>query len=182
MITDKEIKKITVWWHANLVTIYWPKNIIRLFCQSCVWRSKTTLPQSFWKGFEPLKTLFNRPGVAGAVLQTPPSLIDSFIHSLSDPLWKYLQKIITPKPFELGTWNFDTMFTIPYVSCVTCHVLCVTCHVSRVTCKNWKCFRKVLELADCHPHCGMCHVSCVMYHVSCVMCHVSCVTCHMWKK
>ena len=29
--------------------------------------------------------LVNRAGVAGAVLQSPPSLIDSFIHSLSHP-------------------------------------------------------------------------------------------------
>ena len=39
------------------------------------------------------------------------------------------------------------MFTIPYVSCVMCHVSRVTCHVSRVTC-----------------------------HVSHVTCHMSCVT------
>ena len=26
------------------------------------------------------------------------------------------------------------MFTIPYVTCVTCHMSRVTCHVSRVTC------------------------------------------------
>ena len=43
--------------------------------------------------------IINRPGVAGAVLQTPPSFIDS----VRNTLWKYLQNIITPKPFELGT-------------------------------------------------------------------------------
>ena len=36
----------------------------------------------------------NRPGVAGAVLQSPPSLIDSLSHGL----WKYLQGTVNPKP------------------------------------------------------------------------------------
>ena len=47
--------------------------------------------------------MFNRPGVAGGVLQTPPSFIDSFIQRVSDPFPHNLQNIITPKPFELGT-------------------------------------------------------------------------------
>ena len=29
--------------------------------------------------------VFNRPGVAGAVLQSPPSFIESLINSLTDP-------------------------------------------------------------------------------------------------
>ena len=44
------------------------------------------------------------------------------------------------------------MFTIPYVSCVTCHVSNVMCHMSHVTC-----------------------------HMSHVMCHMSHVRCHMSK-
>ena len=40
----------------------------------------------------------------------------------------------TPKLLELGTHNFDTMFTIPYVSYVTYHMSRVRCHVSRVRC------------------------------------------------
>ena len=59
--------------------------------------------------------IINRPGVAGAVLQTPSWLIKS----VTDPLWKYLQTMLTSKPLELGTWNFYTRFTIPCVSCVT---------------------------------------------------------------
>ena len=102
--------------------------------------------------FKDFKRIINRPGVAGAVLQTPPSLIDSSIH----PLWKYLQTIITSKPLELGTWNVDTMFTIPYVS----HMSRVMCHVSHVTC----------------------HVSHVTCHMSCVTCHVSHVTKKNLKK
>ena len=34
--------------------------------------------------------VFNRPGEAGAVVKTPPSLINSFIKTLTDDLWKYL--------------------------------------------------------------------------------------------
>ena len=42
--------------------------------------------------------LINRPCVAGAVLQTPSSLIHSFIHKLSDPFPPTLQHIINRKP------------------------------------------------------------------------------------
>ena len=70
--------------------------------------------------------IFNKPGVAGAVLQTPSSLIQSVSQSVTHPLWKYFQTIITSKPLELRTWHFDTMFTIPYVSHVTCHMSHVT--------------------------------------------------------
>ena len=45
--------------------------------------------------------VFDRPSVAGAVLQTPLLLIDSFI--LTDPFPQNLQNIFTPKLLELGT-------------------------------------------------------------------------------
>ena len=61
--------------------------------------------------------VFNRPGVAGAVLQTPLWLINWLTHS---SLSKYLQNTFTPKPWELG----------PHLSCVIFHVSCVTCHIS----------------------------------------------------
>ena len=48
-------------------------------------------------------SLINRPGVAGAVLQTPPLLNNQLINSVTHPLWKYFQTIITSKPLELGT-------------------------------------------------------------------------------
>ena len=38
-----------------------------------------------------LLVIFNSPGIAGAVLQTPSSLIHSFIKSLTHPLWTCLQ-------------------------------------------------------------------------------------------
>ena len=82
---------------------------------------------SLWQHYKDLQDtnsivaqIINRPSLAGAVLQTLPLLIDWFIHSLIHPFWKYLQTIITSKRLELWTWNFDTMFTIPYVSRVTC--------------------------------------------------------------
>ena len=71
----------------------------------------------------------NRPGVAGAVQQSPPSLTDSFIH------WvvlksKYFPNTVNPKPEELGSWNFERMFIPPHIMC---HVSCVTGHLSPVT-------------------------------------------------
>ena len=43
--------------------------------------------------------VFNRPGVAGAVLQSPSSLIiNSLIDSLTDAFPPDLQNISTPKP------------------------------------------------------------------------------------
>ena len=54
--------------------------------------------------YVPFKTwIMNRPGVAEAVLQTPSSLIDSFIHSVINPFPSDLQNIINPKPLELGS-------------------------------------------------------------------------------
>ena len=47
--------------------------------------------------------VFNRPGVARAVLQTPSSFIHSLSQSVSDPLWKYIQNTFTPKPKKLGS-------------------------------------------------------------------------------
>ena len=47
--------------------------------------------------------LINRPGVAGAFLQSPPSFINSLINSLTDGLWKYIPNTVNPKPEELGS-------------------------------------------------------------------------------
>ena len=52
--------------------------------------------------FAKTKNIFNRAGVAGAVSQTPSQLINS-VGRLVILLFKYLQNIITPKPYELGT-------------------------------------------------------------------------------
>ena len=100
--------------------------------------------------------VFNRPGVAGAVLQTASWLNDKLIiignyqtrcsrswstnslviHYLSHSVMVCgiippdIHNIINPRPLELDSWNFERMFT-PY------HVSCVTCHVSRVICQKY---------------------------------------------
>ena len=104
-------------------------------------------------------TIINRPGVAGAVLQTALWAVLqtalSFIKWLSEPFPPDIQNIIASKPLELESWNFDRIFTPYHVSCVMCHVSPLTCHVSPVTCiffsfslfytQNWK---KVVELVS----------------------------------
>ena len=84
---------------------------------------------------------FNRPGVAGAVLQSASWFIHSVSQSVSQPFPPNLQNIINRKPEELGSWNFERMFTphnMSHVTCrmsrVTCHMWHVTCHMSHVTC------------------------------------------------
>ena len=70
--------------------------------------------------------------VAGAVLQSSPSLI----HSLTDwaiLYFKYLPNTANPKPEELRSWSFERMFIQHHVSCVMGHVSRVMCHVSPVT-------------------------------------------------
>ena len=72
-------------------------------------------------------TLVNRPGVAGAVLQSPPWLTDWLINCLSDGLWKYIQNLVNPKPEEVESWKLRRMFIPHNVSHVMCHLSCVTC-------------------------------------------------------
>ena len=74
-----------------------------------------------------VRHLFNRPGVAGAVLQTASSLI-----KVGHCLWKYIPNIVNPRPEEPGRLNCERMFIPHYVSCVTCYVSRVTCHLSPV--------------------------------------------------
>ena len=67
-------------------------------------------------GVQCLKLMFKRPGVAGAVLQTPLSLTESFSHS---SLEEHLHsKFVRAR---------ERKFTSPHLSCVTCpmsHVMC----------------------------------------------------------
>ena len=53
--------------------------------------------------------IFNKLGVAGAILQTDLSLINYLIKLMSDPLLQNLQNIITPKPLHLQSLNFERM-------------------------------------------------------------------------
>ena len=55
------------------------------------------------------------------------------IQRVSDPFPPYLQGTFTPKPYELGSWKIERMFTSLHVSNVTCYMSHVTCHVSHVT-------------------------------------------------
>ena len=59
-------------------------------------------------------------------------LHDWFIHSLSHWVIFHLnlQDIINPKPLELGTWTFGSMFTLHHVSHITCQVSGVRCQFS----------------------------------------------------
>ena len=67
----------------------------------------------------------NRHGVAGSVLQSPSLLILQLIQSVSHPFPPNLQYIITPKPWELGSWRFERIFTL-----TTCQMSGVKCPVS----------------------------------------------------
>ena len=73
--------------------------------------------------------LFNKPGVAGAVLQTPLSLINSFIESSFSSKSLEYHKLQTIRAREL---QFERVLTPQHFTChmshVTCPMLCVTCH------------------------------------------------------
>ena len=92
----------------------------------------------------PCRIFFNRPGVAGAVLQSASLLIKS----LRKPFPPNLQNIINYKPEELGSRNFERMFTPHNLSHVTCCMSRVTCHMSRVMCH-------------------MSHVTCIFFFTAC---------------
>ena len=51
--------------------------------------------------------VINRPGVAGAVLQTASWFIHWFINSVSHPFPPDIHNIINPKPLELDSWNVE---------------------------------------------------------------------------
>ena len=73
-----------------------------------------------------INKIFNRPDIAGAVLQTPLS----FIYYLSHFFSPNLQNIITYQPLEL---TFLEKVHPPPHTHVTCHVSSVMDQVSRVT-------------------------------------------------
>ena len=86
--------------------------------------------------------------------------------------------IIISKLLERVTWNFETRFNIPCVSCVTFHLSHVTCYMSHDIIIS-----KLLELVTWHvqPMFTIPWVLRVTCHISFVMCHVSGVTCHTKK-
>ena len=52
---------------------------------------------------------------------------------LGYPSWKYLHNTVFPKPSELGSSNFERIFTPHHVSHVTCHVAHVMCKKNSLT-------------------------------------------------
>ena len=81
--------------------------------------------------------VINRPGVAGAVLQSPLLLINSLIKSAfsSKPSKHHYTQTVRAR--ELNFWeNVHPPPSVTFqVSCVTCQVSCVRCHVSGITCQ-----------------------------------------------
>ena len=89
--------------------------------------------------------MFNRLGVAGAVLQSHPLLTDLLIHesSFCSNIFKAMS-IPNRKSQGVDIFRESSSLTM-------CHMSHVTCHMSRVRC----------------------HVSGIMCQVSCVRCHMS---------
>ena len=84
---------------------------------------------------------------AGAVLQSPPSLINSLIHSLTDPLVHNLRTLSIP---SRKSWEGDILRECSLPPCVTCHMSYVMCHMSHIMCHN--------SHVTCHmSHCHMSH-------------------------
>ena len=65
----------------------------------------------------------NRPSVAGAVLQSPPSFINSLTDSFNERSlkFKYYLNAFNLKQEELKSLNFGRMVIQHYMSCVMCH-------------------------------------------------------------
>ena len=66
-----------------------------------------------------MRRIFNKPGVAGAVLQSPPW----FINWLREGCNKFFWENVHP-----------TLCIMCHMSCVPCHMSCVMSHVSHVMC------------------------------------------------
>ena len=76
--------------------------------------------------------IFNRPGVAGAVLQIPSSFINWLIKRVNYPFPKISAKHLHSPTRRARDLKFRWNFHLPLS--VTCHVSHVTCHVSHVIC------------------------------------------------
>ena len=105
------------------------------------------------------------PGVPGALLQAPLSIISSFIRTLI--LCEKIFKITSRARYLKFCENVHHPMCVTFhVSCVMCHVscLCVMCHISGVR---------------CYVSGVRCQVSGVRYQVSGVRCQVSGVWCQV---
>ena len=123
--------------------------------------------------------MINRPGVAGAVPQTPLSLINLLTNSVNHPLWKYflIHCIFqTIRDRDLEIWGNVHPH---HVSHFTCYMSHVTCHVSHVT---WHHYSKTVRARDLTFWDNVHHPPFVTCHMSCVTCHTSHVTRHIFLK
>ena len=119
IVTKTEVSSKLKCYH----TLYLSSKITNLNSRDWHWIPRScfcieTTPKS-WVTF-----IFHRQGVAGAVLPSPPSLIELLV---KQPFLSHLQNIIKPKPWELNSWNFERMYTPHNVSHVRCHVSGVRC-------------------------------------------------------
>ena len=80
--------------------------------------------------------MFNRPGVGGAVLQTPLSWIDSVNHWSFSSKYSKHHKSQTVRARDLQFWhNVNHLLCVMcQMSFVMCHMSYVTYHMSHVTC------------------------------------------------
>ena len=83
----------------------------------------------------PLFFIINRPGVAGAVLQTPSLLINSFVNSSSVEISSKhcLARTVRPRDLIFLENVNPPLCVMCQVSDVMCQMLCVMCYVSQVT-------------------------------------------------
>ena len=110
-----------------------------------------------------------RPGVAGAVLQTPLLLINSISKSSSSSKSSkhYYSQPVRPRDLESRDNVHHPMYIMCHISCVICHVSCLTCHMSReiITFKLLKLVTWNLTQCSSSPMCWMSRVLCSMSHV-----------------
>ena len=122
---------------------------IFLDIQNLHWRTEFAWTHRIWQSIRGWFTfvwpcyrflVINRPGLAGAVLQSSLSLFNSFIHSWTHPLVQISSKYSQFQTGKARKLKFcenvhPTICVLCHVSFVTCYVSHVTCHMSRVPCQ-----------------------------------------------
>ena len=134
LLISKDLLR-TVWGFSNDSWMNFSR-LCRGFLKTFWWFYK-----EFLRTFCKLSYVFNRPGVAGAVLQSPSWFIIWLIHWATDPLIKIFSNYSqsqTGRARELKCWE-----NVRPTLCVMCNASRVLCHVSPVT---------------CHMSCVICHI------------------------
>ena len=133
-----------------------------------------------WQPRSVRSDIFYRPGVAEPVLQTPLSLIYSFIDSLT-PILLIFKISQTVRDRELTCHMTHFIFHVSHVrfqvSGITCQVSHITCNSQTVIARELKCWENfhLLPPVMCPMSLLTCYVSYVRYNMSNVTCHMSCV-------